>query len=339
MVVSTDGVGLGRVQRLHNLREVWPSEGGHFTPWLANNIEVLSETIGLPLTVVQHEVPVVDFRLAIHAVDPDGRAVIIENQLEPSDHAHLGQLLLYASGLEASTVIWITTRIREEHRSALTWLNDHTDSNVRVFGIEVGVVQIGQSVQAPVFDVVVEPNDWSKAAKRSMSAPTAQRNQARMLFFERVADLLASEYPKIRMPRTQVNNWCSFAAGPFGYFALSFARQGYRVEVYLDTGERESTKRLYEELYSRRAKLQTELGFELVWDRLEVNRGSRIACYLAAFDLATSDPQTKESAAHWSKDRIIAMHRVLDPELRRLTAQLRPVDSVSSVNGDLSDAS
>ena len=306
---------------------------------MADNIEVLSAAIGLPLTLVQREVPIGDFRLDIHAVDPDGKAVIIENQLEPSDHAHLGQLLLYASGLGASTVVWITARIRQEHRSALNWLNDRTDSDVRVFGIEVGVVQIGQSVKAPVLDVVVEPNEWAKAAKRSTSAPTTQRNQARMLFFERVADLLASEYPKIRVPRTQVSNWCSFAAGPFGYYALSFARLGYRVEVFLDSGERESTKRLFDDLYSRRAKLHTELGFELVWDRLEANRGSRVACYLAAFDLVSSDAQTRESAAHWSKDRIIAMHRVLDPELRRITAQIRSLDTVSSVNGDLSDAS
>lgn len=114
---------------------MWQHESGDFTPWLAANIDVLSDAIGLPLTVVGQEVLVGDFRLDIHATDPDGNTVIIENQLEPSDHFHLGQLLVYASGLEATTGIWITTRLRDEHRSALTWLNERTDSDVRAFGI------------------------------------------------------------------------------------------------------------------------------------------------------------------------------------------------------------
>ena len=164
--MATDAYGLGRLERLANPRDIWKHEASDFTPWLAENIDVLSDAIGLPLTVVGQEVLVGDFRVDIHATDPDGMNVIIENQLEPSDHSHLGQLLVYASGIEASTAIWITTRLRDEHRSALVWLNERTDADVRAFGIEVSIVRIGDSLCAPVLDVVVEPNDWAEAERK-----------------------------------------------------------------------------------------------------------------------------------------------------------------------------
>lgn len=316
--MGTDAYGLGRLERLTNPRDVWTHEAGDFTPWLAENIDVLSDAIGLPLTVVGQEVLVGDFRLDIHAADPDGRAVIIENQLEPSDHSHLGQLFVYASGIEASTAIWITTRLRDEHRSALIWLNERTDSDVRVFGIEVSVVHIGDSFRAPVLDVVVQPNDWAKAAKETTKATASPKNQQRATFFEDVFDLMSTTYPTIRTPKTQVSNWCSFASGPFGYYCLSFSKQGYRIEIYLDTGSKESTKLVFEQLYAERERLQQAVGFELDWERLDNNRGSRIATYLGDFNLETADDATRQQVVKWSVDRSIALHRQLDAELRSL---------------------
>lgn len=128
MDATTDALGLGRLERVEDLRGVWQHEAGSFTPWLASNVEVLSDAIGLPLTVLGQEVHVGEFRLDIQAEDPDGNPVIVENQLATSDHSHVGQLLVYASGIGASTVVWITTRLREEHRSALSWLNERTDT-------------------------------------------------------------------------------------------------------------------------------------------------------------------------------------------------------------------
>jgi uncharacterized protein DUF4268 len=316
--MGTDAYGLGRLERLSNPRDVWMQEAGDFTPWLAENIDVLSDAIGLPLTVDGQEVLVGDFRLDIHATDADGRAVIIENQLEPSDHAHLGQLLVYASGVEASTAIWITTRLREEHRSALIWLNERTDADVRAFGIEVSVVHIGDSLRAPVLDVVVQPNDWAKAAKETTKAIASPKNQQRAAFFAEVFDLMSTTYPTIRTPKTQVSNWCSFASGPFGYYCLSFSKQGYRIEIYLDTGTKESTKLVFDQLHAERELLQQKVAFKLDWERLDKNRGSRIATYLEGFDLETADDETRQQAVKWSADRSVVLHQQLDDQLRNL---------------------
>ena len=324
--MGMDAYGLGRLERLANPREIWKHEAVDFTPWLAENIDVLADAIGLPLTVVAYEVLVGDFRLDIHATDPDGRTVIIENQLEPSNHMHLGQLLVYASGLEASTAVWITTRLRDEHRSALTWINERTDSDVRVFGIELSVVQIGSSAKAPVLDVVVEPNNWSKAAKQASKASTVPEvNQARAAFFEEAFDVLASIYPVIKTPRPQASNWSSFASGPFGYYAFSFSKAGYRVDLYLDTGEQASTKEIFDQLEAEADSIHERLGFKLTWDRISEKRGSRLSTYLDGFALEDSDAQARTNAARWSAERARSLHSEFDGRLRAMVKTVKAV--------------
>ncbi|RSD16296.1 DUF4268 domain-containing protein [Amycolatopsis eburnea] len=334
--MGTDAYGLGRLERLANPRDIWKHEAGDFTPWLAANIDVLSDAIGLPLTVVGQEVLVGDFRVDIHATDPDGKNVIIENQLELSDHSHLGQLLVYASGLGASTAIWITTRLREEHRSALIWLNERTDADVRAFGIEVSVVHIGDSPRAPVLDVVVEPNDWAKAAKETSKAVASPKNQQRMAFFEDVFDLMATTYPAIRAPKLQAASWCSFASGPFGYYGLSFTKQGYRVEIHLDTGSESSTKQIFDELAANRESMEQLVGYELNWDRLDENRSSRIATYLAGFELETAGEDVRQQAVKWSVERATALHQHFDGRLRSLAKAAKDAEQyVEELNGDV----
>ena len=329
--MGTDGYGLGRLERLASPRDIWKHEAGDFTPWLAANIEVLSDVIGLPLTVIGQEVLVGEFRLDIQATDPDGRVVIIENQLEPSNHMHLGQLFVYASGLEASTAIWITTRLRDEHRSVLTWINERTDSDVRVFGIELSVVQIGESAKAPVLDVVVEPNNWSKAAKQaSKASPVPEINQTRAAFFEETFDVLASIYPVIRTPRPQTSSWNSFAAGPFGYYALSFSKAGYRIDLYLDTGEQSSTKEIFDRLEADADATHQRLGFDLVWDRISEKRASRISTYLDGFVLEESDDQARTEAARWSAERARALHLHFDGRLRALAKAAMAAEQTTS---------
>src|ERR1700712_3068445 len=160
--MELDSKNLGRLRRVANPRDVWTSESMDFTPWLAENIDVLADELGMTLTVTGTEVLVGEFRLDIRAEDQDGRVVVIENQLERTDHSHLGQCLVYASGLEASTVVWIAPRFRDDFRRALDWLNERTDVGVNFFGVEVGVVQIADGPRAPVFEVVARPNEWQK---------------------------------------------------------------------------------------------------------------------------------------------------------------------------------
>ena len=152
-------------------RDVWTHEALNFTPWLLQNVDVLSDLLGMDLELQVAEHPVGDFSLDLLGRDAsDDSVVIVENQLEQSDHGHLGQILTYAAGTNPKTIVWIATGFRPEHRAALDWLNEHTDPDTRFFGVEIGVVRIGDSSPAPNFRLVAEPNDWEKQVKAATAA-------------------------------------------------------------------------------------------------------------------------------------------------------------------------
>ena len=163
---------LGRLSRV-DLRKVWTSEASDFTPWLATeeNMTVLGETLGIELELEAQEKAVGPFRADILCREiGTGAWVLIENQLERTDHSHLGQLLTYAAGLEAATIIWIASRFNDEHRSTLDWLNKITEERFRFFGLEVELWRIGESPAAPKFNVVSKPNDWSRSVAQGKRA-------------------------------------------------------------------------------------------------------------------------------------------------------------------------
>jgi len=324
--MELDNKGLGRLRHVTDPREVWLSESGDFTPWLAENIDVLADALGMSLTVIATEVIVGDFRLDIHAEDSDGRTVVIENQLQHTDHGHLGQCLVYASGLTAGTIVWVSPRFRDEFRLALDWLNERTDVEVDFFGVEVGVVQIGDTgPRAPVFDVVSRPNDWQKELKTTGEAAKAQSvsplNAARQDFFAEVLTEVIAQRPAIRMPARGRDNWVSFASGPFGYWALSVAQDGsLRAEAYLDSGEKTRNKALFDELAAEQAGWETKLGFAASFERLDDKRASRIAAY-HAFSL--DDDASRAQALKWAVATLVQMFDVLNAHLRSRAKQLR----------------
>jgi hypothetical protein len=165
---------LGRLTRV-DLREIWTSEASDFTPWLAReeNLAVLAETLGLDLELEAREKAVGPFRADVLCKDiGSGVWVLVENQLERTDHSHLGQLLTYASGLEAVTIVWVAARFTEEHRSTVDWLNKITDESFRFFGLEVELWRIGESPAAPKFNIVSKPNDWSRSVARPRGRST-----------------------------------------------------------------------------------------------------------------------------------------------------------------------
>ncbi|MGA0598503.1 hypothetical protein [Enterovirga sp. CN4-39] len=161
-------------------RTVWRHEALNFTPWLASQLDHLGGAIGEELELLGSETAVGPFSADIVARNKRGETVLIENQLEKSDHTHLGQLMTYLAGLEARTIVWVSTRFQAEHVSALRWLNDHTPPDFRFFAVELRVIRIGDSPVAPIFDVVVQPNDFEreiKVAKAEAMARTDSRNR------------------------------------------------------------------------------------------------------------------------------------------------------------------
>jgi hypothetical protein len=163
-------LGLGRLERL-DLKSFWGEQLPDLTPWFLQNIDLLSETLGIDITPLEQEINVDTGAFNVLGADANGRPIVIENRLEATDHNQLGQMIVHASGLDAAVVIWVAPRFHDEFRRGLDWLNDRTDSKVDFFGVEIGLVRIGRSLPAPVLDVVVQPRNWRKAGRRSARLP------------------------------------------------------------------------------------------------------------------------------------------------------------------------
>jgi Domain of unknown function (DUF4268) len=323
-LAELDSKNLGRLKRVADPRDVWKSEAGDFTPWLAENIDVLADTLGMVLTVTGTEVPVGDFRLDIRAEDGEGRPVVIENQLGSTDHSHLGQCLVYASGLEASTVVWVAPRVRDDFRRAFDWLNERTDVGVRFFAVEVSLVQIASTgPMAPVFDVVSRPNDWAKGVKvaDAVSDVTTTLNAARQDFFSDVLTGLHSRQPGVRVPARGTGNWLAFASGPFGTWSIG-ATSGIqmRVEVYIDCGDRVRNKQLFDELQMDSRRWENAAGGPLSWERMDDKRASRIACY---HELDLEDDASRSQAKAWAVTTLATLFGSMNAELRSRALAIR----------------
>jgi hypothetical protein len=163
-------LGLGRLERL-DLKSFWGEQLPDLTPWFLQNIDLLSETLGIDITPLEREINVDTGAFNVLGADATGRPIVIENRLEATDHNQLGQMIVHASGLDAAVVIWVAPRFHEEFRHGLDWLNDRTDSKVDFFGVEIGLVRIGRSLPAPVLDVVVQPRNWRKTVRRQVRLP------------------------------------------------------------------------------------------------------------------------------------------------------------------------
>jgi len=161
---------LGRLERL-DLRSFWGEQLPDLTPWFLQNIDLLSETLGIDITPLEREINVDTGAFNVLGSDALGRPIVIANRLEATDHSQLGQLIVEASGLEAAVVIWVAPHFRDEFRRGLDWLNERTDQQVDFFGVEIGLVRIGRSLPAPVLDVVVQPRNWRRSGRRRGPLP------------------------------------------------------------------------------------------------------------------------------------------------------------------------
>ena len=309
---------LGRLARI-DARDVWTHEAHDFTPWLHANIALLAEALGFDIEATGREVAVGDFSVdVVGRTTPGGRSVIVENQLAPTDHSHLGQLLTYASGLEAAVIVWLAPRFRDEHRQVLDWLNAHTIEGIDFFGVELELLRIDESAPAPHFKLVAQPNEWAKTTRE---ASTTQPSELR-LRYQRFFEVLLSEFKRERpnvtsSSRVGLDSYLGFAGGRTG-FSLVWTVSGnrLRVEVYIDTGDQESTKAYFDTLKAREAELEVALGPGISWERLDNRRASRIAVY---HPIPTNPPldQNTELQA-WAVSTMVRWSDVLRPIIKAL---------------------
>lgn len=243
------------------LREAWRHEAHQFTPWLAENIDHLSEAIGIPLELTGTEVAVETFSADILARNPmDDSVVLIENQLEQTDHTHLGQIMTYLAGLEAQTVVWIAPAFREPHLSAIRWLNEHTADGFSFFAIKARVVRIGDSPFAPIFEVVEKPNDWERHIKQKATHSTEGaayydvKEEFWTALLERHPDLAERGLKLWRYP----NNYATMIAEPKTELSIYIGKTGSG--AFLRSAWGQDIEPIHKFLTPHRARLEQALG-------------------------------------------------------------------------------
>lgn len=269
---------LGILEEITDLRQVWPKEAADFTPWLAEeeNIAILADMVGMDITVNETESSVGDFNVDIFASETGtDRKIIIENQLEDTDHDHLGKLITYAAGKSADVIIWIVKNAREEHRAAIEWLNNFTDDRIGFFLCEIKLYRIGNSNPAVKFEIIEKPNDWAKEVKKNDSATQTQWQRYNYwVAFEDFAFQDAQFSKEFNRRKPSFDHWMNFSVGASGcHIAMSQIQKRNELDVELYISD---DKDLFHVLYSHKDDIETEAGLKFDWRELPERKASRI---------------------------------------------------------------
>jgi len=264
---------IGRLERVA-LRDVWKHEAYDFTQWLQDNVDVLNEALNITLVNVDREQAAGSFSIDLVAEDEGGGKVIIENQLEKSNHDHLGKLITYLTALNARTAIWIVSEPRPEHVAAMSWLND--SSPARFYLLKVEAVRIGDSLPAPMLTVIVGPaedkSDIAKTNKEFAERYDIRQRWWTLLVGRPEAKLHAHISPGIY-------SWIGTSSGVRG-LGLNYAvtQDQSSAELYIDRGKNNEAenKAAFDQLLAHKAEIETAFGGALSWERLDAKRACRI---------------------------------------------------------------
>jgi Domain of unknown function (DUF4268) len=294
-----------------DLKSIWPGEATDFTPWLSQNIDAISDKIGMELELQEVEADAGGFSADIVAHDiSTNKTVIIENQFGTTDHKHLGQIITYASVLGASTVIWIAESLRNEHKAAIDFLNQNLKETLRLFALEVSLIRIDNSNPAYVFSVVCQPLDHASASAKTVidSSETMEKYRA---FFQALIDELRTEHKFTNAKVGQPQNWYTFASEKsrlYRYSASFATGDRIRAEIYIDSGVKEQNEALFDFLYQRKDQIEKSFGSSLEWERLDTKRACRIAAYRDGS--VDEDSETIEDIKKWTIENLLRFKTV-----------------------------
>ena len=314
---------LGRIEEV-DLRQVWQNEAGDFTPWLAEHLDLLGEALHLDLTLVEAEGQVGPFAVDIVA-DAGSGVVVIENQLERTDHTHLGQLLTYAAGRDARVLIWITPAFREEHRATLDWLNNWAPEEIQMYGVEVRAIRIDDSRPAPEFRPVAFPNTWSRQTRARRASPSisteegrrrnacmqALLDDARERGLTNVTSTSATHH--LHIP-SDLNRW------GIRYYVNLISNGEVRVGLEIATGDRAANGQILESLLERRAELEELLGFTL--ESVGLNGRSTAWVGARTSDWTDASDSRQAEVRQWAVDTLSALMAGLNPRLQEIVEEL-----------------
>ncbi|WP_198432589.1 DUF4268 domain-containing protein [Burkholderia ubonensis] len=310
-------VNLGKLERVE-LRDVWANEATDFTPWLAKpeNLTELSKTLYLELELTAQEQFVGPYRADLLCADSVTQGyVLIENQLEKTDHGHLGQTLTYAAGLGAKTVIWIAAAFTEEHRAALDWLNEITDEEYSFFGLEIELWRIGESTAAPKFNVVCRPNNWARKVKEAAKSDTGELSETKQLqlrYWTAFKDYILQNAKPLKPQKPLPQHWSNFSIGRSGFGLVTTVntledRIGAELDINLD-------KAAFEFFFAERDAINAEFGGQLDWQELPEGKMSRIAIYKQGCDI--KNELDWPAQFQWLADALTRLDKVFRPRVK-----------------------
>jgi len=299
------------------LRELWKHEARDFSTWLAGNLDFLGEVIGMSLSLVEQESAAGAFSVDIVAEDAGGNLVIIENQLEKTDHDHLGKLVTYMSNLNAKTAIWITSQPRPEHERAVQWLNEILPADTAFYLIKLEAYRIANSPPAPLLTVVAGPSEESRKIG-SHRKDLAERNARHREFWQGLIEKLQGRTRLHANLSPSMQHWLSAGAGKSGLgFNYVILKDGWRVELYIDTPDQETNKRYFDYFYEHKEEIEKSFGESLRWNRKDNRRASSIE-YVARGKQGLKDrdawPRIQESMI----DAMSRLHKALSPYIKKL---------------------
>jgi len=256
---------LAKLQKI-NLRDVWGMEPD-FTNWLAQkeNLALLGEEIGVDIKIIKTEANIGNFKVDILAEEESSdRKIIIENQLEDTNHDHLGKIITYASGYNAEIIIWVVREVREEHQRAVEWLNEHTDEKTGYFLIKIELWQIEGSNPAPKFDVLVSPNEWAKAIKASPTSDELSDTKLQQLdFWTNFKSFVKAKDTRIRLRTPRPQHWYDVSMGSSeAHVALTINSRENLLgcEIYIN-----KNKELFKFLQEHKNEIEKEVGEQAEW--------------------------------------------------------------------------
>ncbi len=313
---------LGRLERV-DLRDIWSTEAQDFTPWLAReeNLAILGETLQVELEAVAQEKSVGPFRADILCRNADGGGgswVLIENQLERTNHLHLGQLLTYAAGLNAVTICWIAASFTDEHRATLDWLNEITNERFHFFGLEVELWRIGYSEPAPKFNVVSQPNDWSRSIGGDDASPLKRQQYA---FWAHLMKRLEADGSLVRPRKPQAQGWMTFGVGRADFWleATLHAQQKWiSVDLFM-RGTAATTH--FHLLREQQESIEKDLGQPLDWRELPSRKSSSLRLYLKDVDPTQEDDWPNQ--IEWMVTTLTRFHNTFATRIRGLSAPVQ----------------